>query len=131
MAMRTMRTMRTMRVCLPLLLLLFLRPRARAASAAPPAATYDAACDAIVEAAQQAARAQRAGNQQGADRWVAQALSRFESAKALAPSEPQAYMHAATFLMNIHRFDAALEVWDQVAVRGDFFLIFFLPLIFR
>ena len=61
---------------------------------------------------------------------MAQALSRFESAKALAPSEPQAYMHAATFLMNIHRFDAALEVWDQVAVRGTYFFLLS-PLIFR
>ena len=75
---------------------------------------YDAACDAIVEAAQMAARAQRAGNIQGADRFVKMALDRFESAKALAPNEPQAYMHAATFLGNIHRFDEALEMWDKV-----------------
>ena len=77
-------------------------------------ARYDAMCDGIVEAAKQAARAHSVGNMQGADRYVSLALSRFEEAKSMAPKEPQAYMHAATFLGNIHRYDEALNLWDEV-----------------
>ena len=69
---------------------------------------YDAACDAIVEAAQMAARAQRAGNIQGADRFVKMALDRFESRRG-----PSSRRHARSVLGNIHRFDELLK-WDKV-----------------
>jgi len=78
---------------------------------------YDEACDAIVEAAQQAGAAINAKNIPLFESLKTETARRFEHAISLDKNHPQAYLHFATFLQNGQEYTHAIEIYD-IALKG-------------
>ena len=79
---------------------------------------YDEAIDGIVYHAKLAARAYNAGDVDEAEDQKKRAEEAFATAIRIDDREPQAYLSMATFRLNTHDFDAAEELWGQVAERA-------------
>ena len=74
---------------------------------------YDAVCESIVHNAQLAARARNRGDMQQSEQASDAAVAAYRRAVAISPEEPQAHLHAGTFMYNTHRFDEAIAAWGQ------------------
>ena len=61
---------------------------------------YDAVCESIVHNAQLAARARNRGDMQQSEQASDAAVAAYRRAVAISPEEPQAHLHAGTFMYN-------------------------------
>lgn len=78
-------------------------------------AKYDALCEEIITHAQRASKFYNVGDVDAAKLSANEAGKAYRRAVNLAPSEPQAYLHAGTFFYNTHRFDKAVETYQLAA----------------
>ncbi|KAJ1460540.1 hypothetical protein M885DRAFT_612581 [Pelagophyceae sp. CCMP2097] len=79
--------------------------------------TYDGWTQQILDHAREAARLHNAGNVSGAAAAVEAAAAAFDAAIDIDDGNPQAYLTAANFFLNIHNFERALFLWDGAEAR--------------
>ena len=72
---------------------------------------YDEHCQQLVLHAKGAAAWYNKGEAEKAQEELDAATAAFYRAVEVAPGEPQAYIDMATFMLNIHRFNASLDYW--------------------